>query len=112
MAPGDQPGFQSVPSEETVVPDSSYLISNEGDVFTVPMGWNFDNTKTSTGQDMPFSLPNMSYNLRADNAGPTSWELLGMGLFEALPPTEMMEELSVSYLFLESGTDLAAQMSK
>lgn len=78
--------------------DTGYLASGDGNVFTSPMSWNFDNNYTSNGQGIPFSLPDMSYKPRAGNAGPTSWELLGMGMFEALPPTEMIEELSVCAL--------------
>lgn len=42
---------------------------------------------------LPFEVPDMQYQPRAANAGATSYELLGLGLFEALPPTEMIEEL-------------------
>lgn len=82
--------------EDAVVPDSQYLASDDGDGFTSnPMSWAFDNTGPSNGQGIPFSLPDMSFKTRAENAGSTNWELLGMGLFEALPPTEMIEELLV-----------------
>lgn len=111
MAQDNQLDPQPVPSEDAAVSNSSYLVSNEGDVFTAPMSWNFDNTKPSNGQGMPFSLPDMSYKLRAENAGVTNWELLGMGLFEALPPTEMIEELSVHAFSLELGRVLLPRRS-
>lgn len=94
----NQPGPQAAaatPPEDRVVPGSEYLVSGDGNCFTYPMSWHFDNTKRSNGQGMPFSLPDMRYKPRGENAGTTNWELLGMGMFEALPPTEMIEELSV-----------------
>lgn len=42
---------------------------------------------------VPFEMPDMEYQPRVEAAGATSYELLGLGLFEALPPTEMIEEL-------------------
>lgn len=94
----NQPGSQPVAAPElgdTIMPDTTYLASGDGNVFPSPMSWNFNNTKPSTsdGLGMPFSLPDMSYKPRAEYADATSWELMGMGLFEALPPAEMIEEL-------------------
>ncbi|KAF3770235.1 hypothetical protein M406DRAFT_236620, partial [Cryphonectria parasitica EP155] len=51
-----------------------------------PMGWG-----------APFTTPDMRYKPRQENAGATSYELLGLGLFEALPPTKMIEELHQTY---------------
>lgn len=54
---------------------------------------------TSGGRSPPappgpsFELPDMNLPPRAANAGPTGYELLGLGLFEALPPAELIEEL-------------------
>lgn len=90
---------QPAASDSVVFPDTGYLAPGDGNVFTSPMSWNFDhNVDPSSAGDqgpgVPFSLPDMSYKPRTDH--PTSWELLGMGgMFEALPPTEMIEELSV-----------------
>lgn len=89
---------------DNVFRDTVYLAPGDGNVFTSPMSWDFDNNHISNGQGMPFSLPDMSYKSRAGNPGATSWELLGMGMFEALPPTEMIEELSVCALPRELGS--------
>lgn len=51
----------------------------------------FRSTSPPAGVGMPFEFPDLQP--RAANAGATSYELLGFGLFEALPPTEMIEEL-------------------
>lgn len=40
-----------------------------------------------------YALPSEANKPRAENAGATSYELLGLGLFESLPPPEMIEEL-------------------
>lgn len=40
-----------------------------------------------------FSMAGMSHRPRAEDAGASRNELLGLGLFEALPPTEMIEDL-------------------
>lgn len=40
-----------------------------------------------------FSMAGMNHRPRAENAGASRNELLGLGLFEALPPTEMIEDL-------------------
>lgn len=72
-----------------------------------PLTWSFaddsprlnqyGNTASSgadpSGCAVPFSAPDMQYKSGADGAGTASWELLGLGMFEALPPTEMIEEL-------------------
>lgn len=45
----------------------------------------------------PFTIPDMQYTPRAENAGATRNELLRLSLFEALPPTEMIEDLHRTY---------------
>lgn len=92
-----QPGLQAADSEKSVAPDTGYLASDDGHVPADPMSWNYNNAKPSNDQGMPFSMPDMNFKPRTENVGATNWELLGMGLFEALPPTEMIEELSVYY---------------
>lgn len=58
-----------------------------------PSGLASDHNTPSAPVDMPFEMPHVQFQPRAENAGATSYELLGLGLFEALPPTKMIEEL-------------------
>lgn len=44
-----------------------------------------------------FSMAGMKHRPRAENAGASRNELLGLGLFEALPPTEMIEDLHATF---------------
>lgn len=53
----------------------------------------FSWTPPPASAEVPFNIPDMQYQPRAENAGATNYELLGFGLFEALPPAEMIEEL-------------------
>lgn len=60
------------------------------------LNWDFEasgNDQTPLQSGVPFEMPDMEYQSRNETAGATSYELLGLGLFEALPPTEMIEEL-------------------
>lgn len=52
-----------------------------------------DTNDTTTAAGVPFELPYMQQQSRSANAGVTSNELLSLGLFEALPPSELIEEL-------------------
>ncbi|KAJ4391757.1 hypothetical protein N0V93_005377 [Gnomoniopsis smithogilvyi] len=67
----------------------------------VPFGHGADGSSSWTSPPgiagLPFEMPDMQYQPRAANAGATSYELLGLGLFEALPPAEMIEELHQAY---------------
>lgn len=53
----------------------------------------FDWTPPPASAEVPFNIPDMQYQSRGENAGATSYELLGFGLYESLPPAEMIEEL-------------------
>ncbi|KUI65341.1 Transcriptional activator protein acu-15 [Cytospora mali] len=93
------PGLHSsdIPSVPNVADDAFNWDSRDGvsdpmvdDVF--PNGYESHPTNP-----MPFSMPDMRYQPRAENAGSTGNELLGLGLFETLPPTEMIEDLHQAY---------------
>lgn len=80
-----------------------------GNATSIPLGWDFETNVPASGPDVNgnyppvpspaawgnmFSFPDEPYKSQAEE--PTSaagYELLGLGLFEALPPAEMIEEL-------------------
>lgn len=75
---------------------------------SIPLGWDFETSSPNVNGDNPpdpvgpsppswghtFSFPDEPFKPQAEE--PTSaagYELLGLGMFEALPPAEMIEEL-------------------
>lgn len=68
-----------------------------GDIANGSLNWGFEaggNCEPLVDPPgLPFATPDMEFQPRVEAAGATSYELLGLGLFEALPPTEMIEEL-------------------
>lgn len=77
-------------------PDVRPRFPTLGNGADVSVHWTFGaggNDATSVPSGVPFVTPDMGFQSQAANAGATSYELLGLGLFEALPPTEMIEDL-------------------
>lgn len=92
------------------LPDPGYNTSGippGPDAANESFGWNFGGgvpavPEFSAGdkpqpEGVPFTMPDMHHKPRAENAGTTRNELLGLGLFEALPPAEMIEDLHQTY---------------
>lgn len=79
--PGGDPG---------VVPEG---LPGSGVNETSPDGDGPGHQPAAAGWGNIFTLPSEAHKPRAENAGATNYELLGLGLFESLPPTEMIEEL-------------------
>lgn len=98
-APAPDPEF-------TVPPFNLFGNSSDSPNLEFEAGGNTNSPETLSG--VPFKMTDMRYEPREENAGVTSNELLGLGLFEALPPTQMIEELSVSRV---SGESLASELS-
>lgn len=71
----------------------SYARSQNDSPFGNSATGDFTWTTPPASAGVPFNIPDMQYQSRAENVGATSSELLGLGLFEALPPSEMIEEL-------------------
>ncbi|ROV90275.1 hypothetical protein VSDG_08186 [Cytospora chrysosperma] len=59
-------------------------------------GFSGGNRTQPTGP-MPFTMPDMHHRPGAENDGATRNELLGLGLFETLPPSEMIEDLHQTF---------------
>lgn len=84
-------------------------ISSFENATSIPLGWDFETNVPASGPDVNgnnlpgpspaawgnmFSFPDEQYKPRAEEpTSTTGYELLGLGLFEALPPAEMIEEL-------------------
>lgn len=86
--PGDE-GNLRAPQESS----RSVSGSQETSPFDNGTTGSFNWTPPPASAEVPFNIPDMQYQPRTENAGATSYELLGFGLFEALPPAEMIEEL-------------------
>lgn len=82
-------GNLRAPQEDSQSDPSSHDNSPFGNGASGAFNW----TPPPASAEVPFNIPDMQYQSRAENAGATGYELLGFGLYEALPPAEMIEEL-------------------
>ncbi|KAL1866224.1 hypothetical protein Daus18300_006888 [Diaporthe australafricana] len=95
------------PPQGSSVPEQGSRHSSVPEAADDPFNWSYgtgvpgrEADGVSSGNDRasrPYVYPDlmaeMKYRPRADDAGASRNELLGLGLFEALPPTEMIEDL-------------------
>ncbi|ROW12659.1 hypothetical protein VMCG_00177 [Cytospora schulzeri] len=104
-------------AQNTFLPDPGFHgsgIPPDPDAATDPLNWNFESgvhgvpgvpgvsgfsgcNGTPHTSSVPFTMPDMHHEPRAENAGATRHELLGLGLFESLPPAEMIEDLHQTF---------------
>ncbi|KAI3397017.1 hypothetical protein diail_11344 [Diaporthe ilicicola] len=107
--------FEAAPQNENVSPPQGSCIpeqdprhSSVPDAADDPFNWSYGTGVPGTGgvngdpsgndrPSRPYVFPDLMADMkrrpRPDDAGAARNELLGMGLFEALPPTEMIEDL-------------------
>ncbi|PSR78720.1 hypothetical protein BD289DRAFT_508902 [Coniella lustricola] len=69
---------------------------------TPPMGWDTSYSRSATDfQFQPDGARNGTGNGGSSTSTTTGYELLGLGMFEALPPTQMIEELHEAFFTIQ-----------
>lgn len=58
-----------------------------------PHAWGYNLHDDHMPTVSPFSIPDMRHKPTTHTDGPTTYELLGTGMYEALPPADMIEDL-------------------
>lgn len=90
-APGLGPQQSSIPDAADEPFSWNYGSGVPGPASTEVPGFNTQGPQPPVYPE--FSMAGIKYRPRAEDAGASRNELLGLGLFEALPPTEMIEDL-------------------